>query len=197
MKRSALTFVLAAGALAGVLAAVVMLGNSGGPTVNSGKALIGGPFSLTDHTGKRVTEKDFASTKKLVFFGFTSCPDICPTGLQTIASALDQLGEKSSRIATLFITIDPARDTPEKLAEYVKSFHPRISGLTGSPEEIAAVAKAYRVYFQKVADEKNPGDYTVDHSAFLYLMDENGQYIRHFAHSVDPGTLAAELAKSL
>ena len=164
---------------------------------STGKALIGGPFSLVDHTGRRVTDKDFLGKKTLVYFGFTSCPDICPSGLQVMAAALDALGRKGDVITPLFITVDAERDTPEKLSQYVQSFHPRLIGLTGTPDEVTAAAKAYRVYFKKVADEKVPASYSVDHSSFFYLMDEQGQFVRHFAFPIDAATLAAELAKSL
>lgn len=196
MPSRTLLLILAAGALAGALAAVVFLGRSS-PQSTQGSVLIGGPFSLTDHTGKAVTEADFKGRKTLVFFGFTSCPDICPSGLQVMAAALDKLGSKAKTLVPLFITVDPERDTAEKLALYVKSFHPSLVGLTGSEEQVKAAAKAYRVYFKKVPDENTPGAYSVDHSAFFYLMDEYGKYVRHFSHSVDPDTLAAELAKSL
>ena len=164
---------------------------------STGKALIGGPFSLVDHTGKRVTDRDFRGRKTLVYFGFTSCPDVCPSGLQAIAAALDSLGARAGNVTPLFITLDPDRDTPAKLAEYVKSFHPRLVGLTGSAEDIAAAAKAYRVYYKKIPDPITPGAYSVDHTSFLYLMDENGEFIRPFTHPADASKLAVELAKSL
>ena len=187
---------LAAGGLAAWL--IVSGPNDGVPaTETTGQALIGGPFSLIDHTGKRVTEKDFLGRKTLVYFGFTSCPDVCPTGLQAIAAALDQLGAKGEAITPLFITVDAERDTPAKMSEYVKSFHPRLVGLTGSPGEVAAAAKAYRVYYNKVADPKTPGAYSVDHVALFYLMDEKGVFVRHFTHPIEATKLAAELAKSL
>ena len=110
-----------------------------------GKALIGGPFKLVDHTGKTVTEKDFAGRKMLVFFGFTHCPDICPSGLQVMSAALDQLGDKAGAVVPIFVTVDPERDTPEVMAKYVTSFHPRLVGLTGSQDAIKTTAKAYRV----------------------------------------------------
>jgi protein SCO1/2 len=196
MTNRSLILLLATAALVGALAAVFYLGRSGAPTV-TGTALIGGPFSMTDHTGKAVTEKDFSSYKSLVFFGFTSCPDVCPSGLQVMAAALDKLGAKADQLVPIFVTVDPERDSVEKLALYVKSFHPKLIGLTGTEEQVKAMAKAYRVYFKKIPDEKTPDAYSVDHSAFFYLMDENGRYLRHFSHSVDPDTLAAELAKSL
>jgi protein SCO1/2 len=117
-----------------------------------GRALVGGAFSLTDQTGKRVTDKDFRGRYTLVFFGFTNCPDVCPSALQVMAAALDKLGPEGQKITPLFITVDPERDTPAQLAGYLKSFHPRLVGLTGTPAEIEAVTKAYRVYVKKVAD---------------------------------------------
>src|SRR5690349_7329011 len=107
-----------------------------------GQAMVGGPFTLVDHTGKQVTDRDFRGRIMLVFFGFTFCPDVCPSGLQVIAAALDKLGPQAQKITPILITIDPERDTPAQLAAYVKSFHPRLVGLTGTPEEIAAVVKA-------------------------------------------------------
>ena len=133
----------------------------------------------------------------LVFFGFTNCPDICPSALQTITVALDTLGDKADRLTPVFITLDPERDTPEVLAAYVKSFHSRIQGLTGSPEEVQAAIKAYRVYAKKVADESDPSRYSVDHSGFFYLMDAQGTYLTHFPHSIDAEQLAAKLLPHL
>ena len=120
-----------------------------------GQALIGGPFTLTDHTGKRVTDQDFRGRNMLVFFGFTFCPDVCPSALQVMSAALDKLGPKAERFVPILITVDPERDTPMQLASYVQSFHPRLVGLTGTPAEIDAVVKAYRVYVRKVADPKS------------------------------------------
>jgi len=164
---------------------------------SAGKALVGGPFSLIDHTGRRVTDKDFRGRYMLVYFGFTYCPDVCPSGLQVIAAALQQLGPKADRVVPLFISVDPERDTPEQMAEYVKSFDPRLIGLTGSPAEIEAVAKAYRVYFKKVTDEKSTAGYTIDHTALIYLMGPDGNYVTHFSHATSVDQLAERLAKTL
>lgn len=153
---------------------------------------IGGPFHLTDHTGRAVTEASFRGRLMLIFFGFTHCPDICPTELQVIAEVLDRLGPQADRLVPLFITVDPDRDTPEALARYVELFDPRIVGLTGTAEQIAAVARAFRVYYAKV----HPPDattYTMDHSAFLYLMDAEGRLVALFR----PGTGAAEIAAAI
>ena len=163
----------------------------------SGKALVGGPFSLTDSSGKHVTDKDFRGRDMLIFFGFTSCPDICPASLQLMSTVLDKLGPKADRITPIFITIDPERDTAPKLDEYVKHFSSRIVGLTGTPEEIAAAAKAYRVYYNKVPNKVVPGDYTMDHTGIIYLMDANGDYVTHFTPATPVDDMTAKLAKLL
>ena len=163
----------------------------------SGKALIGGPFSLTDSSGKHITDKDFRGRDMLVFFGFTSCPDICPASLQLMSTVLDKLGPKADRITPIFITIDPERDTAPKLDEYVKHFSSRIVGLTGTPEEIAAAAKAYRVYYNKVPNKVVPGDYTMDHTGIIYLMDANGDYVTHFTPATPVDDMTAKLANLL
>jgi cytochrome oxidase Cu insertion factor (SCO1/SenC/PrrC family) len=162
-----------------------------------GQALVGGPFTLTDHTGRRVTDQDFRGRFMMVFFGFTFCPDVCPTALQVMAAALDKIGAKAEQITPVLITVDPERDTPEQMAMYVKSFHPRLVGLTGSPEEIAAVAKAYRVYFKRVADPKSSGGYTMDHSAIIYVMGPDGAFRTHFTYTVNADAMAERLTKLL
>lgn len=162
-----------------------------------GQALVGGPFTLTDHTGRRVTDQDFRGRVMMVFFGFTFCPDVCPTALQVMAAALDKIGSKAEQITPVLITVDPERDTPEQMAMYVKSFHPRLVGLTGSPEEIAAVAKAYRVYFKRVADPKSSGGYTMDHSAIIYVMGPDGAFRTHFTYTVNADAMAERLTELL
>jgi len=166
-------------------------------STTSGKALVGGPFALTDDSGKRVTDKDYRGRYMLVFFGFTSCPDICPAGLQLIAAALENLGAKADRITPLFISVDPERDTPEKLAEYVKNFSPRIVGLTGTPDEIAAVAKAYKVYYKKVPNEAVPGDYSMDHTSIIYVMNPDGEFVTHFSPATTLEDVTAKLNEVL
>lgn len=163
----------------------------------SGKALIGGPFTLVDDTGKRVTDKDYRGRYMLVFFGFTACPDICPAGLQLISAVLDKLGPKADRVTPIFISVDPQRDTPQKLAAYVKNFNPHLVGLTGTPEEIAAVAKAYKVYYQKVPNESAPADYGMDHTSIIYLMDPNGEFVTHFMPTTTLDAMTAKLEKQL
>src|SRR6185295_11526674 len=170
------------------------------PSINVrsvGQALVGGPFTLIDHTGKRVTDQDFRGKFLLVFFGFTNCPDVCPTALQVMAAALDKLGANAERITPILISVDPEHDTPAMLATYVKSFHPRLVGLTGSPAEIDAVAKAYRVYFKKVPDPKSTAGYSIDHSSIIYVMGPDGTYRTHFTHATSPDAMAERLAAML
>lgn len=200
-SRKTLLLALLVGLAAGIMTAVLLVVVPEQPgavkTETAGKALIGGPFSLLDPSGKRVTDKDFAGRPMLVYFGFTHCPDVCPAGLQVIAAALDRMGDKAKGITPIFITVDPERDTPEVLGKYVKSFHPEIVGLSGSPEDIAAVTKTYRVYAKKVPDEERPGEYSVDHSSFMYLMNGRGEFVKHFPHSVDAEKLAQELSGAI
>ena len=157
---------------------------------------IGGPFELMDHHGRMVTEQDYAGKFLLVFFGYTYCPDICPTTLQTVAVALDALGEGGERVQPLFVSVDSARDTPQVLAGYVELFHPQIVGLTGSAEQIKAAAKAYRVFYARVAEEDSE-DYLMDHSSIVYLMGPEGRFLTHFSSSTGPETIAATLRRHL
>lgn len=158
---------------------------------------IGGPFALTDQFGKLRTDADFRGQYMLVFFGFTNCPDICPIELQTISDALDQLDAKlAAEVTPIFITVDPARDTPDALRAYVASFHPRLVALTGSAEAIGTVAKSYRAYYAKATGANAPSDpaaYILDHSAVVYLMGPKGEYVAHFS----PGTTAQAMAEDL
>lgn len=139
---------------------------------------VGGPFALTDQSGRRRTDADFRGKLLLVYFGFTFCPDICPTDLQEIARAIDQLGPAGEQIQPVFVTLDPERDTAEHLSEYVPLFHPRLLGLTGSVEAVWQVAEAYKVFYEKVETDK--GQYTIDHTAYIYLMDRSGAYLGFF-----------------
>lgn len=192
-----------AGLVLGAAAAIIVLPEARqalfaplGPQT-SGRALVGGPFTLTDENGKRVTEKDFRGRYTMVFFGFTSCPDICPASLQLIAAALDNLGAKADRITPIFISVDPERDTPEKIAEYVKAFDPRIVGLTGTPAQTAAVAKAYKVYYKKVPNPESPENYGIDHTSILYVMGPDGSYLTHFTPTTSVEDMTAKLEKIL
>jgi cytochrome oxidase Cu insertion factor (SCO1/SenC/PrrC family) len=166
-------------------------------TGGTGVALVGGPFTLTDQDGRKVSEKDFLGRYMLVFFGFTYCPDICPTELQVMMAALDSMGPQAAKIQPVFVSIDPERDTPEVLKAYVGNFGPRLIGLTGTPEEIAAVAKAYRVYYAKAGDQSSPDSYLMDHSSIIYLMGPDGSFVKHFPFTTDAAKLSAELKEAV
>jgi len=191
----------AAVVLAGVLA--WRLAPPGGPRpgVSSTPSVpisLGGPFTLVDHNAKTVTDADFRGRVLLVFFGYTFCPDVCPTAMQTVSEALDLLGAKADRVQPLFISVDPARDTPEVLKSFVENFHPRLIGLTGSPGQVKAAAKAYKVYFEKgkqmnIANE----DYLMSHTAAIYLMGADGAFITLFSHGATAEKIAAGARKVL
>lgn len=161
-----------------------------------GREPVGGPFELVDQTGTPRTDKDFRGKLTLVYFGFTYCPDVCPTDLQNIGLALDILGETAERVQPLFITVDPERDTPKHLNDYVPMFHPRLIGLTGEAAAIRSAADAYKVYYAKVPNERGD-DYTVDHTAFIYLMGVDGNYIGFFPSGTSPDRIAEMLRKHL
>jgi cytochrome oxidase Cu insertion factor (SCO1/SenC/PrrC family) len=168
----------------------------GAPT-HSGKALIGGPFTLTNQKGERVTDETFRGKYMLVSFGYTSCPDVCPAELQLMSNALDLLGAKGEKVTPIFVTIDPERDTVSQIAGYVENFHPRMVGLTGTPEEVKTAAGAYRVYYAKSEGASTAGGYLMDHSTFLYLMDPQGQYVTHFPYGITREKLADGIAKAV
>ena len=174
------------------LVAYVAYTDFAGTATNAG--VIGGPLALIDQNGRAVTDKDFKGRWLIVYFGYTHCPDACPTALNSIGATLDQLGPKRARVTPVFITIDPARDTAAALKSYVASFGPEFVGLTGSDSAITAVEQAYHVYAAKhpTAD----GGYDMDHSSVLYVMDPNGRFVTNFADETDPTTLADRL-KSL
>ena len=135
----------------------------------------GGPFALVDHNGRSVTNQQFLGRHLIVFFGYTSCPAVCPTTLLTISQALDELGDEAKLVQSLFISVDPERDTPEVLAEYIAQFDKRILGLTGSAAEIATAARAFHVYYRNVPDEH--GGYDIEHTAAMYLMGPDGKFL--------------------
>ena len=193
--RGRLLTVIVAGFLIGALgsAALLVLGGQGPMVETTGKALIGGPFTLVDQTGRTVTDQDFRGRYMLVFFGFTHCPDVCPAELQVMSASLDELGPKADEMVPIFITLDPERDTQEAMGAFVKNFGSRFVGLTGSPEAIAAAADAYRVAYAKVQEDTRKPDYSIDHSGLVYLMGKDGEYITQFPY----GTPAAKMTETL
>jgi cytochrome oxidase Cu insertion factor (SCO1/SenC/PrrC family) len=155
----------------------------------SGRAPVGGPFELTDQTGHRRTDADFRGKLVVLYFGYTYCPDVCPTELQSISLALDRLGAAAEAVQPLFITVDPERDTPARLADFVPSFHPRLIGLTGSLAEIRKTAIAYRTFFAK-NNAATRGDYSVDHTGFIYLVGKDGRYLGFLPPGLAPDAIA-------
>jgi protein SCO1 len=195
--RTAQILLMLAGFLAGVasIVLVVVLVSGRDPIPSAGASAIGGPFNLTDQDGKRVTDKDLRGHPFLVFFGFTHCPDVCPTALFEISEVLGKLGPDAQKVSALFVTVDPERDTPEQMKDYLSSFNPRLVGLTGDPTAIAAVAKEYRVYVKKVPLDN--GDYTMDHTALVYLMDKDGRFVAPFNLKRSAEDAAADLRRYL
>ena len=165
--------------------------------IGSGVALVGGPFTMVNQKGETVTDKNFLGKPMLLFFGFTYCPDICPTELQVMAAALDELGSASDDIQPIFVTVDPERDTPEVMANYVSNFGPRFTGLTGTPQQVAEMAGQYRIFFAKQDNPKDPKNYLMDHSAIIYLMGPDGKFLKHFSYSTDAKALASGLKQAL
>lgn len=192
---------LAAGALLAAIAVVsytLLFAPDPPKTVGArtnGSPMITTRFSLVDQTGKAVTEKDYQDKWKLVFFGFTHCPDVCPTALNTVASVMTSLGTSADRLTPIFITVDPTRDTPKVMAEYVSAFDKRIVGLTGTEPQVAKAAKAFRVYYARVQQKSARDGYTMSHSSFMYLMAPNGRFVTHFGHGDKPADIAAKIEK--
>lgn len=162
----------------------------------TGSAEIGGPFALVNQDGKPVTDADFKGKLLLVYFGYTFCPDACPTALGVMASAIDKLDVAGERVTPILITIDPARDTPQALKDYVGNFHPRLVGLTGTEEQIAKAAKEYRVFYQKQSGATG-ADYLMDHSTLIYLMGADGKFLTYFGPQATPAELAEAIRRYL
>jgi protein SCO1/2 len=184
--------VVAAGAL---LALAVRETPRGGAAGTALANAIGGPFRLIDQNGKPVSDADLKGKWQLVFFGYTHCPDTCPTALNEIALALDQLGVKRDEVEIVFITVDPERDTPAVMKAYVQSFDARIIALTGSPDAVAQAAKAYRVYYAK--HPRGDGEYDMDHSAVIYVMNPEGRFTATFTPDSTADAIAQRLQKLL
>lgn len=172
---------------------MVMLWALGGVRGVTAPAAIGGPFQLTDQSGQTVTEKSLQGRPSLIFFGFTHCPDVCPTALFEISEILHAMGNDADRVNAYFVSVDPERDSKDAIKDYLSSFDPHLKGLTGDPEAVAKVLSAYRVYAKKVP--LKDGDYTMDHTALTYLMDRDGKFVAPFNLNRPPEVAAAELKK--
>lgn len=187
-----------------LVALVLLLGafafNFWGPGGNGDGGLagvsIGGPFTLVDQNGVVRHDTDFRGKLMLVYFGYTYCPDACPTALQTISAAMDKLGDRTSGVQPLFITVDPGRDTVAQMKLYASNFTPRLLALTGTEQQTDAAARAYRVFFQKVKGERDD-DYLIDHSSFIFLMGRDGKYLAHFGLDATADAMAAAIGKYL
>ena len=184
----------------GLMLAVLLLGAGGflwlsGGNGGGGPMGIGGPFTLQDGDGKVVSDATYRGKYMLVYFGYTFCPDVCPTTLNAVAEAMDKLGPAAAKVQPLFITVDPKRDTPAVVKQYAAAFGPRIEGLTGTPEEIAKVAKEYRVYYAEHRTGSGPNDYSMDHSSVLYLMDPKGGFLAPVRADQSGEEMAATLKK--
>ena len=179
--------------IVGVLLALLMFGVAGFIWFgNSSRAAIGGPFTLENGSGQTVTDKTFRGKYMLVYFGYTYCPDICPTTLQSIAGAMDALGSKADQIVPVFITVDPWRDTPDVVKRYAAAFSPHLVGLTGTPEQIAKAEQEYHVYAAKHVT--GPNEYSMDHSSVIYLMDKDGRFIAPIEEA-SPHDMASEIGR--
>jgi protein SCO1/2 len=173
---------------------ILLVAGRGGSPIAQTTAAIGGPFQLVDQDGRPVSDQDLKGHPFLVFFGFTHCPDVCPTTLFEVSEVLRALGPDADKVNALFVTVDPERDTPDKLKDYLASFDPHLRGLTGQPPAIDAIAKAYRVYVKKVPQENG---YTMDHTAIVYLMDKDGRFVAPFSLKRRPADAAADLRRYL
>jgi protein SCO1/2 len=156
---------------------------------------VGGPFQLVDHNSRQISDQDVKGRPFLVFFGFTHCPDVCPTTLFEVSEVLRVLGPEGDRVRALFVTVDPERDTPDKMKDYLSSFDPRLVGATGDPAAVKAMEKAYRVYSKKVPIDG--GGYTMDHTSIVYLMDKEGRFVAPFNLKRRPEEAAADLRRYL
>jgi protein SCO1/2 len=190
MRRLLAVFATFTAGLVLCLSVIVFVSGRG-----AGTAAIGGPFNLTDQDGQPFSDKDLKGKSFLVFFGFTHCPDVCPTTLFEISEVLRKLGPEADHTAALFISVDPERDTPAAMKDYLANFDPHLRGLTGDAAALDAVAKAYRVYYKKVALEG--GDYTMDHTAIVYLMDKEGRFVAPVNMRRTTDLVAADLRKQL
>ena len=182
-----------AGLVGCLLVIVLVTGRSN--SIISPAASIGGAFKLADQKGRAVSEADLSGRPYLVFFGFTNCPDVCPTTLFEMSEVFKQLGADAEKINALFVTVDPERDTPDKLKDYLSSFDPHLLGLTGNPAAVADMLRAYRVYAKKVP--LDGGGYTMDHTALIYLMDKQGRFVAPFNLKRPPQDAAADLRRYL
>jgi protein SCO1/2 len=177
-----------------LFSAVIFIVTGRSPAPIAMPSAVGGPFKLVDQNAKPITDQDFKGQPFLVFFGFTHCPDVCPTTLFEVSEIFRALGPDAKNVRALFITVDPERDTPKLIKDYVGNFGENFYGLSGTPEQIAAAARAFRVYYQKVPS-KDGAPYLMDHSSIVYVLDRNGRFVTHFTHETKAESIAATLGR--
>ncbi|MGI6245502.1 MAG: SCO family protein [Pseudochelatococcus sp.] len=194
LRRALPLIVFVAGLL--VLGGAILLQLRGGADAPA-PSTVGGPFTMTDHNGRTVTEKDFLGAPTLIFFGFTHCPDVCPTTLFEVSEVLRAADSQADGVRVLFVTVDPERDTPALLRDYLGSFDSRIIGLSGDRAQTDAIIKAFKVYAKKVPTGDAPDDYTMDHTAIVYLMDKQGRFVGAFDLKRPPEAAARDLISRL
>jgi protein SCO1/2 len=195
--RSARLLLVLGAFLAGLVlfSTIIFIVSGRSPVPPALQSSVGGPFRLIDHNGKPITDQDMKGRPFLVFFGFTHCPDVCPTTLFEVSEILRSLGSEGHGLRALFVTVDPARDTPEKLKDYLSNFDPRLIGVTGDEAAIKSMEKAYRVYAKKIP--LDGGGYTMDHTAIVYLMDKDGRFVAPFNMKRRPAEAATDLRRYL
>ncbi|MEK9946752.1 MAG: SCO family protein [Alphaproteobacteria bacterium] len=167
------------------------------PDLEVSQSIIGGPFEMVNHLGETVTQESFKGRHMLVYFGYTFCPDVCPTELQSMTVALNDMGEEADAITPVFVTIDPARDDVAAVRDYIGFFHPRLVGLTGTPEQVEAMTDAFGVFYARARDTGETTDYLMDHSSLIFLMDEDGRYVTHIRANTSPEAMARQLRDAL
>ena len=197
-KRITIALMIAAGTVLIMLMNLPAFRSPPKPAVTvTGQAAIGGPFTLEDTKGNVITEKVLDGHYTLIYFGYTFCPDICPLALQYVTQSIQMAGPVADEVLPLFITIDPERDTKDVIASYLGHFHPRMIGLTGTPEQIRAAESAYRVYASKSPGSEGKTDYMMDHTGYIYLMNREGHYVAHFPKDATAQDIAARLRREL
>ena len=188
--------------LAAIVAVVVGLGLGflipvSKPDLEVSQSIIGGPFEMVNHLGETVTQETFKGRHMLVYFGYTFCPDVCPTELQSMTVALNDMGKKADAITPVFVTIDPVRDDVAAVRDYIGFFHPRLVGLTGTPAQVKSITDAFGVFYARARDTGETSDYLMDHSSLIFLMDEEGRYVTHIRTGTSPEVMARQLSDAL
>lgn len=195
-KVSLIVLAFVALSLVGLGSSLLMRDPVPAATQTSGEPLVGGPFEMINQKGETVTEADFRGRHTLIFFGFTYCPDVCPLTLEIIGAAMDELGPIADQVQPVFVSVDPERDTPEIIADYLSYFGDNFVGLTGTADQVAHMLSVYRVYAAKTGDVTSE-DYLMDHSTIVYLMGPDGSFMTHFSQIVSPQDLADQIRKNL